>query len=68
MSETEHRWGDYQIAVLKDLERLSEDMKTLTKEVAQLDSKIAVLQFQAGAWGFLSGAIVAAAALLTGKL
>lgn len=47
-------WGKY---VLKELERLNEQMEAINKKVDRLAIEIAMLKVKSGVWGLVGGLI-----------
>lgn len=57
-------WNEYRRLVLAELERLTERIDGLSSQISTMQAAIAVLQFRAGLWGALAGAIPGAIAIL----
>lgn len=57
-------WNEYRRLVLAELKRLTEHIDALTDRIGRMESSIAVLQFRAGMWGTLAGALSGAIATL----
>lgn len=50
-------WSEYRELVLKELERLNSTLADIQKDVTGLRTDVALLKFQASAWGVASGAV-----------
>lgn len=57
-------WNEYRRLVLAELKRLTERIDGLSSQISTMQSAIAVLQFRAGLWGALAGAVPGAIAIL----
>ena len=57
-------WNEWSRYVLKELERLNENIEELHKEVTKIRIDLGMLQVKAGAWGALGGLITGVGAVL----
>lgn len=57
-------WTQYQKLVLAELERHSEQLDRLSKQITHLDIELAMLKVKAGAWGLIGGLIPVAIAIM----
>ena len=50
-------WDQWQVFVLKELERLNEHYEGMRKEVGKIHTEVATLKARAGLWGAAGAAI-----------
>lgn len=50
-------WGEWSRFVLKELERLNENIEGLRREMTQVHTEVATLKTKAGMWGAVGAAI-----------
>jgi hypothetical protein len=62
--ETLGDWAEYRRLILQELQRLHDDIEDVKGQIGTLQSGIAVLNFKAGVWGFMAGAIPGVSAAL----
>jgi len=53
----EDSWEQWQIFVLKELERLNTNYEALRKETGKIHTEVATLKVKAGMWGAVGAAI-----------
>ena len=61
-------WMEYRKHVLSELERHSDGLEILQRDVAAIHSEIAALKVKAGLWGLVAGAIPTALLALAQSL
>jgi len=60
--QTDDGWSRYQMLVISELRRLDSNQKVLTREVAKVNTSVALLQLRAGFWGGVMGVLFGALA------
>jgi len=53
------QWIEYRRLLLAEIARLNERQEVITREIKELEVKLAVLQVKAGALGLIGGAVPA---------
>ena len=57
LQASEDSWEQWQIFVLKELERLNANYEALRKETGKIHTEVATLRVKAGLWGAAGAAI-----------
>lgn len=70
--ESQGDWGEYRRLILQELSRLHDGIGEVkmqisalhSSDIARLNARMSVLEFKAGVWGLIAGAIPATGALI----